>query len=279
MKIRTDNRPSDYEYAVLSHDVYSPKKLKDNVLMTDVPGRPPQKWQVVSIKTGSRDYFGVIYKNSQTQHLIVAHRGSTGAGSFLEDIQGVFLNADSPQKKDAYALTQEAMQMAQENDYTLSFTGHSLGAYLSELSLYFLLSTVNPQDNLESDVREGAHAVTFESPGSSNTLSGGLLKTHIDSTGIKESTLDITTYLSYPNLINTCNQHVGTVYTLMPDVGGWAQLPGFHLAQVHSMTNILTLFKDHAEKRPELVEVKERVELDVPAAVELPVQVEEPVIV
>lgn len=248
MPIRPDTRPTDYEHAFLSNDVYLDKK-KNEIVTINIPGRSPQKWHVIAVERGALSYFGVIYRNYETNHLIVAHRGSNCIGSVIEDIQGVFLNANSPQKEAAYAFTQQAIEKARENRLSLSFTGHSLGAYLSELSLYICVNTANPTPD-EFDVREGANAVVFESPGFLNTMAG-LMFPNVAGAGVKEESLDITTYLSYPNLINSCNSHLGTVYTLMPDVGGWSQLPGFHLNNVHSMKNILTLFENSNEKRPQ----------------------------
>ncbi|HJD53915.1 MAG TPA: hypothetical protein LFW11_00715 [Rickettsia endosymbiont of Proechinophthirus fluctus] len=37
----------------------------------------------------------------------------------------------------AYEATKEITKYAEENNYNLSFTGHSLGVWLAELSLYF----------------------------------------------------------------------------------------------------------------------------------------------
>jgi len=57
--------------------------------------------------------------------------------------------------------------------------------------------------------------------------------------------LDITSYLSVPNLINTCNIHLGTVYRIFTDLSdiGWKgkHTPLYNLA-THSMDKILETF-------------------------------------
>jgi hypothetical protein len=57
--------------------------------------------------------------------------------------------------------------------------------------------------------------------------------------------LDITSYLSAPNLINTCNSHVGTVYRIFIDLSdmGWMekQTPLYNRA-IHSLDKIVKAF-------------------------------------
>jgi len=54
--------------------------------------------------------------------------------------------------------------------------------------------------------------------------------------------LDITSYLSAPNLINNCNSHVGTVYRIFTDLSdmGWKEKPNplYNLA-THSMDKVV----------------------------------------
>ena len=57
--------------------------------------------------------------------------------------------------------------------------------------------------------------------------------------------LDVTSYLSAPNLINTCNSHLGTVYCLFTDLSdmGWKEkhTPLYNLA-THSIDKIVQAF-------------------------------------
>ena len=57
--------------------------------------------------------------------------------------------------------------------------------------------------------------------------------------------LDITSYLSAPNRINTCNSHVGTVYRIFVDTSdmGWcAKHTPWYNKVTHNMGKILEVF-------------------------------------
>jgi hypothetical protein len=69
----------------------------------------------------------------------------------------------------------------------------------------------------------------------------------LDGRSIDIQHLDITSYLSAPNLINTCNLHVGTVYRIFPDLSdkGWLKKhTALYTIQAHDMDNIVNVF-DH----------------------------------
>ena len=53
------------------------------------------------------------------------------------------------------------------------------------------------------------------------------LDVRLDGRSVELEHLDITSYLSAPNRINTCNKHVGTVYrifTAFSDMGYWKKV-------------------------------------------------------
>ncbi|KJV89685.1 tetratricopeptide repeat protein [Rickettsia bellii] len=113
------------------------------------------------------------------------------------------------QQAAAYQTTQEITEYAKKHDYNLSFTGYSLGAWFAELSLYFAYQDFNYFK---------AKAITFDSPGSAKIMDSFKpniisYKTHFD---IRN--LDITTYLSAPNFVNTSNHHIHKAYRLFPKV-------------------------------------------------------------
>jgi hypothetical protein len=273
LKINADKRPSDRDYAVLSNHVYGGSKLKKG----DVP-KEASDWKVVETQSAGQ-FFGAIYKHKKTNQVVVAYRGTQSIGDLIEDLRGIFNNNElSPYKEAAFELTQTAIGLAEEAESGLSFTGHSLGGYLAELSVYYChayypqkkaqavqvarSSAADDDDNdadvddnveeavSEFDVCDSVHAVTFESPGTRDVMEK--LQSQLDAGQVNLTQLDITTYLSYPNLVNTCNQHVGTAYSLVPEISSWSNVPGWHLKQVHSMTHIVELFnkaKDHCPER------------------------------
>lgn len=237
-----DNRPTDYEYALLAQHAYNGEAIKIN---EKVKIGKKSDWRVHSTLHNPKDaYFGVIYQNQVTKQIVLAHRGSNTTQSFLQDAKEIYFNKTeiNSQKEDAFAFTQKAVSLLKEenqdeedvNQYRLSFTGHSLGAFLAELSVYYC------HWNFGFKLGE-INAVTFESPGCLETLEG--INAHHPQGKIDLHRLDIVSYLSYPNLVNTCNRHVGTAYAVQPDLGRWGWLQGNHLLQAHSLNNIIALFE------------------------------------
>jgi len=92
-----------------------------------------------------------------------------------------------------------------------------------------------------------AHTVVFDSPGCEKMLVE--MKKNFDvrhnRSSIDVQYLDITSYLSAPNLINTCNSHLGTVYRIFTDLSDMGFLgkhtPLYNLA-THSMDKIVQTF-------------------------------------
>ena len=112
------------------------------------------------------------------------------------------------QQIEAYKATKEAVSYAKKHDYNFSTTGHSLGGWLAEVSLYFAV--------FDFDAK-GAKAVTFDSPGSIivEDYASNIVSYQTDR---EERHLDITTYLSAPNFVNTANKHIGKAYRLYPEI-------------------------------------------------------------
>ena len=106
----------------------------------------------------------------------------------------------------AYESTHEAVELSRRLNYSLSFTGYSFGAWLAEQSVFFCHREFN---------KPGVRAVTFESPGSYDyllKLNERNIVSHETYFDLKD--LDIITYLSAPNFVNTCNKHIGKVYRM-----------------------------------------------------------------
>ncbi len=221
-----DKRPNDYLYALMSNNVYIADQLHIGNRLPD-----HEDWKIHKIKKGPSEYLGAIYVNDKEKHIVLAHRGTDSISALIEDFRGILLNKISPQKKEAFELVKEAVRLAQQLCFNLSFTGHSLGAFLAELSVFYCKSELNFQD---------VNAVTFESPGSLDSLE--TIQANLRSSIIKLDDLDIIGYVSYPNLINTCNNHIGTLYTISSNLGKFGQLPVWHLKQAHSMQGILDVF-------------------------------------
>ena len=231
-KFTEDRRPTDYEYALLAKHIY--EKPREGAIL-------PQNsdWRVREVVDGSGiksfDFYGAIYENNKTKQLVVVFRGTPGliTLAWLENINSVLMNNPSTvQKLEAFNLVRTAIRYAKEEGYQLSFACHSLGAFLAELSVFFCHCAFQ---------YPCVNAVTFESPGIREMVN----KLDSRHEPIIPEALDIVGYVSYPNIINTCNEHVGTLYSLTPAmVKTWTGLLTGDVFEIHSIDNILALFEN-----------------------------------
>lgn len=174
------------------------------------------EWTVVeTIDDTETGYLGVIYSNGD--HLILAHRSTNFALSFFRnllkesgantDFDAVLMGRLTRHQAKAYVITSRAVELAKEFGYTLSITGHSLGAWLADLSVFYCDTVLGYRE---------VKAITFDSPGSfemMEQMSSGEVMGSGHTFNINE--LDIVSYLSAPNAVNSINKHVGRVYRMV----------------------------------------------------------------
>ncbi|MFV9874547.1 MAG: Mbeg1-like protein, partial [Rickettsia conorii subsp. raoultii] len=133
------------------------------------------------------------------------------------------------QQAAAYEATKEITKYAEENNYNLSFTGHSLGVWLAELSLYFAHRDFHYPK---------AKAITFDSPGLATENLQPQMYSHETTFDVKN--LNITTYLSAPNFVNVCNPHINKAYRLFP------KITPKHTGKIINILNKTPLIKNYA---------------------------------
>jgi hypothetical protein len=103
------------------------------------------------------------------------------------------------------------------------------------------------QDSHDITYSYHPHTVVFNSPGCKDMLSkmADRLDVRYKERSIDLQRLDINSYLSTPNLINTCNKHLGTVYPIFTDLSHMGffreNTPLYNLA-THSMDRIVQAF-------------------------------------
>ena len=155
------------------------------------------------------DYLGVIYQNKKTKQVVLTHCGTNPRrlGTIEADFYGVILgNPIQEQTLDCYEMTKMAVEFCQQNKgYYLSITGHSLGAWLAELSIYFC--------HFDFDFKN-VKVVNFESPGSYEQIESLMPNVLNRYSFFDEKSLNIVSYLARPNYVNTFNKHVGLVFEL-----------------------------------------------------------------
>ena len=175
-------------------------------------------------------YCGIVYKNILTQNIVLAHRSTNfklGFGSNLfkqsgvqADYESVLLGILVPHMAFGHQATKIAVEIARKLNYTLSITGHSLGAFISEMSIYYCC--------YELDFKY-VKAIVFDGPGSwdlMNLLNTNMIKNSVNMIKLEE--LDIVSYVTAPNLVNCCNSRLGKVFTIFPklekDLGDYSKI-------------------------------------------------------
>jgi hypothetical protein len=105
----------------------------------------------------------------------------------------------------------------------LFYTGRSLGGWLAQVTTFATKYLKKVEDcflKIDDKVCYHPHTVVFDSPSCKGMLSEMKSKfdVKLDGYSTKLEHLDITSYLSAPNLVNTYKPQVGTVYRIFPDL-------------------------------------------------------------
>lgn len=229
--------PSPYEYAILSRHVYRDDVQKGDRVEVIVNQQlyKLHEWEVYKIFVfdaksplsrffsavlGTKYYYkAVLYQHRRKKQMVLAHRGTepSNVNAWETNIKSIVRheigNTDFLEGRESHSifLTKKAYQAAyQEGMHTLSFTGHSLGGWLAQISIFMFY---NQEKRIEKKERQlFVKAVTFDTPGASPALKE-MNREYDYPTSIDR--LDITNYLSAPNLVNCCNPHVGTCYRVI----------------------------------------------------------------
>ena len=236
--------PSPYECAVLSAHVYQ-EDLKEGEQVIvyeseDNASHVLKDWKVSEIlqlqrnKKGEKldGYKGVIYVNSKKKQVVLAHRGTVlNQGALKTDILAIAKNIIKGQERHLPKILEKALAtVTEQNNYSLTVTGHSLGGWLAQLTAFIA------RDNKKYQSKFHVKAVTFDTPGARPMLEQ--MNPKHDRIDIDQ--LDITNYLSSPNLINACNPHVGTLYRVVFDSFSDKALQ-YTLAS-HTISNFINAF-------------------------------------
>ncbi len=227
--LKLDAYPNNYVLAQFALRAYEKDCVK---LIEGLPNASGWELLVTASSAASiNNYYGVAYWNPKQQQVVIAHKGTiiTSFSDLLADINGILLNRHTSQINSATTFAEIIRSILHElnSDHNislqLSFTGHSLGGWLAQITTFtvrYLKKTEADKDNsirfLKSKEPEScyhAHTVVFDSPGCKKMLLKMESKFDVRLSGhsISLNGLDITSYLSAPNLINACNEHVGIV--------------------------------------------------------------------
>jgi ankyrin repeat protein len=218
--------PTPYIFAKFSLKAYD-KTNKENY-ENDLPAC----WQLLTTAFNEfNGYFGAAYWNHKRQQIIIAHRGTYPHPEVIwTDIKGIIMNKFVIQMNSASTFAEKvcsairAINKEFNMNLQLFFTGHSLGAWLAQITTfttkYLRIYNISEKfSTFQNYVEEGhhAHTVVFDSPGCKEMLSNMADQFSVrydEKYSIDINSLDITSYLSAPNIVNTYNRHVGKIYRI-----------------------------------------------------------------
>ncbi|MEM7362019.1 MAG: hypothetical protein AAF335_03335 [Bacteroidota bacterium] len=255
--------PADYELAFLSGHVYKSKEALEKEKAQE-DGSPPtltQKvngkeeilagWEIQEIFTHDdySSYQSVLYLNKNKNQLVLAYQGT----SSLKDWGGTNIPAivgNDPatgQQKIIEEALEASISLANNADYTLSLTGHSLGGWLAQVASFiaydqYLEGIEYPKRMLKT--------VVFDAPGAQEILE----KLNHNVIKVKLDLLDITNYVSTPNIVNTFNRHrYTTLYQVVNKK--FSKIPFKYDLESHHIDNFIAVFdKDRGGFKEEKVE-------------------------
>ena len=156
------------------------------------------------------------------------------AFKYIKDNSGKFLKKGYTKQGEqkASSIVQEShdiqkVVLAQINSINFQYIIDNAGTFLKEMQKekHEPPTSNTVQDSHDVTHSYHPHTVVFDSPGCKDMLSqmANKLDERLHGSSIYLQHLDITSYLSVPNRINTCNSHLGTIYRIFTDLSdmGW----------------------------------------------------------
>jgi len=247
----------------------------------------PDGWKLLTTASNSsvvNGYFGAAYWHPEYQQVVIAHRGTNpnNLGALWTDMKGVVLNQYVRQMESASTFADKVVEVLESVSrekgviFQLFYTGHSLGGWLAQITT-FTTKYLKRERNIFLKINNKnycyhPHTVVFNSPGCKYMLSQmkDTFDVRLDGRSITLKHLDITSYLTAPNRINTCNKHVGTVYRIFIDLYdmGWLEK---HTSLYNAATNRLDKIVEAFDPATRQVDNDEQGNLKIQVVVDWPV--------
>jgi hypothetical protein len=234
--------PTPHVLVQFAYNAYRDYETRETDAQYETRLALPDGWELLTTASNSsmgNGYFGAAYWHPEHQQVVIAHRGTDirSYGALWTDVNGVIHNRYVPQMYSASTFTHKVVEVLREVNRTkgvsfqLFFTGHCLGGWLAQITT-FTTEYLKREGNifLKNNNKHDSnhpHTVVFNSPGCKYMLSQmkDTFDVRHDGRSIVLKHLDITSYLTAPNRINTCNKHVGTVFRIFTDLSdmGWLE--------------------------------------------------------
>lgn len=228
--------PTPYEYALISQLSYASNHadLSSKNYRNGYEYLRGKGWEVGDL-ISENDYFGYLWINHTpgNQNVVIAHRGSQNATSWITDIEsvvrlqpGTFIHAA------IRSLTHPAVIAHRAKGYRVSTTGHSLGGFLAQVCVFW-----SQRRELVESYYPDMSAMVFDSPGAIEFLQTISSNLESERDTIDLQLLNIHNFCAMPTVVSTYGTQAGTVWHL-----GKNQELTFAFANNHRMGNIITEF-------------------------------------
>jgi hypothetical protein len=212
---------TEREYALMSMQVYSQgsenKDLKDLGWHELINSNRPE------LKLNRDNFHGSAYVNDVRKEIVIAYRGAEFSektwwnpfnlfsykGSLQANMKLWLFDQIDKQYALAAVFDNKVREYAlkdKKKDYVIYYTGHELGAALAEVVAWSRSLIERKKTNTLKKVQ----VITFNSPGTVEIIT----KMMRDESNFTD--VELTTYLSEPNIFNTCKRHFGKVIRLFP---------------------------------------------------------------
>ncbi|MEM7173653.1 MAG: hypothetical protein AAF380_00055 [Bacteroidota bacterium] len=166
-----------------------------------------QKWQVVKVFKSKKftEHQSVIYTNGAKSKIVMSVQGSTELRDWINTNWEIFrYQKVAGQVKLANELLEVLFATTKKIGHfsQITLTGHSLGGIIVESMLI-----ASQMHHSEKNIH--LRAICFETPGVKELLRK--INFNTENNRIDLATLDITKYVSAPNLLNTTSDSIGTL--------------------------------------------------------------------
>ena len=205
--------PTPYEYGLMSKAIYA-----DNLRLegADTPLPERQKvlhqkdWQLAAFIAPANDYRGGIFVHYERKQVVIAHRGSLNATSWITDYETVIHRKPGGFVHSVLdTLSHPKVLALRSQGYHLSTTGHSLGGFLAQVAVYWA-----QRREFKDTHYPAMSAMVFDSPGALDFLK--VLQSNLpreqDAVNLKH--LNIHNFSAMPTIVSTYGTHTGTIWHL-----------------------------------------------------------------
>jgi|GEM_PF-5231516 len=231
--LRLPVNPSPYEYALISQLAYH----SDLANPVPLPAECHDAYQFLSshgwrVETDIEEngYHASIWVNAITKQVVLAHRGSQNADSWLTDLESVIhLRPGSFVHSAVASLSHSRVLALREQGYRFSTTGHSLGGFLAQICVFW-----SQRHELEQTYYPDMSAVVFDSPGAVEFLNALSSNNISQKENIIISQLNIQNFCAMPTVVSTFGTSTGTIWHL-----SGAEQIRFGFVMDHLMGNIV----------------------------------------